>query len=192
MTFTHAFQTRELSPSFVLIYVNVGAIDYNCIDNSVGRVVCLSRHRARGDCEWSNRIRNRQMQSCTQELRSAIPLYVVLYRCSWWYHRRDIIVVVLSLVLSGNGSVHTVLGNMRKRVKLDYTRHIVNMDDGGIVALDYIAPLGVGNADVVPTIICLPGLTGSSREFYMTNFISLMLKKGWRYVTVVMVMTIMM
>lgn len=80
------------------------------------------------------------------------------------------------------GALHSVIGNFRKRVDIKYTRYIVKLPDAGSFALDYVNPVGIGNKDVCNTVLCLPGLTGCSRDAYVTHFASIMLQHGWRVV----------
>lgn len=78
----------------------------------------------------------------------------------------------------------TALANiLRGRLPdLHYQREILEMKDGGIVALDWLENYNQEHQDYLPTVIFLPGLTGHSQTEYVKSLVPIANKLGCRAV----------
>ncbi|KAI3702167.1 hypothetical protein L6452_27893 [Arctium lappa] len=70
----------------------------------------------------------------------------------------------------------------------DFRRELFNTGDGGVVALDWLAPSDVLASDEIhqdanrPIVIVIPGLTSDSEAVYIKHLVFYMAKRGWNVV----------
>lgn len=77
--------------------------------------------------------------------------------------------------------LQTVIANFfRSHVDINYIREILNLEDGGQVALDWDYPTKAD--ENTPIILILPGLTGDSQASYVKKFVISGVDEGFRMV----------
>ena len=59
------------------------------------------------------------------------------------------------------------VGFMQRCIKVDYSREVLKMADGGLVAIDWSNI----NAPQKLILMIIPGNTGSSKSCYVTHFV---------------------
>lgn len=73
-------------------------------------------------------------------------------------------------------SLNTVVfALIQKIIKHDYYREIINTEDGGLIALDWA---NYNNSSEKVIVLVLPGLTGSSKENYVSHLVEKAVKNG--------------
>ena len=83
------------------------------------------------------------------------------------------------------GRIQTVVSSLFKRkLRIPYRRELLQTPDGGEVALDWFdnGSDTSENRATYPTVLVLPGLTGSSSQNYITNLVSQIAQNGYRVV----------
>eukprot|EP00164_Ancoracysta_twista_P007485 GFYU01010630.1.p1 GENE.GFYU01010630.1~~GFYU01010630.1.p1 ORF type:complete len:407 (+),score=79.63 GFYU01010630.1:110-1330(+) len=80
---------------------------------------------------------------------------------------------------SMGGVLHTVLGTFRLVPEINYRREVLQMPDGGTVALDWSEKHVSGdhthfNEEALPVVIVFHGLTGSSEDTYVKHLVDIL------------------
>ncbi|VDM96855.1 unnamed protein product [Thelazia callipaeda] len=81
------------------------------------------------------------------------------------------------------GSLQTIARGLFAYVKYPaFKREIITLNDGGILALDWLEPVNVKSTS--PIIVLLPGIAGSSSSSYILHTVWELYEKGFRSVVV--------
>ena len=67
-----------------------------------------------------------------------------------------------------------------RSIDIKYTRHLLKMDDGGTVSIDWATPAD-NNVTKVEQKLCVvfPGLSGGSDRGYVKNLVKTLLENGF-------------
>lgn len=84
--------------------------------------------------------------------------------------------------------IQTIVGVMKKAITtLSYGRELIETSDGGVIGLDWLPKFAAqdnsaSQTDIQPTVLILPGLTGSSAENYVIGLAHQVERLGYRCV----------
>ena len=82
------------------------------------------------------------------------------------------------------GRTQTIIGNLIRPAPLEYRRELVELEDGGQIALDWLddANERSENCPGKPTVLILPATLGNSRQGCILNLVQKIAENGYRVV----------